>query len=66
MLQDLTDVKKIGFQYLDWQFDGADIVAVSRTSYPDGMGGAENFHNSNFLTFHRIHNFRIDSQSARD
>ncbi|MCA9232373.1 MAG: exo-alpha-sialidase [Planctomycetales bacterium] len=66
VLQDLTDVKKIGFQYLDWQFDGADIVAVSRTSYPDGMGGAENFHNSNFLTFHRIHNFRIDSQSARD
>ncbi|NGM61485.1 exo-alpha-sialidase [Sphingobacterium sp. SGG-5] len=47
-----------GFQYLDWQFDGADIVAVSRTSYDDGMGGAANQHDSNFLTFHRFSNFR--------
>lgn len=47
-----------GFQYADWQFDGRDIVLVSRTAFDDGMGGADNQHNSNFLTFHRIKNFR--------
>lgn len=46
------------FQYLDWQFDGKDIVAVSRTAYDDGMGGAHTFHDANFLTFHRVENFR--------
>ena len=52
------DVKKHGFQYPDWQFDGEDIIAVSRTAYDDGVGGAHNFHDANFLTFHRIGNFR--------
>ncbi|MCC6681950.1 MAG: exo-alpha-sialidase [Phycisphaeraceae bacterium] len=54
VIQDLSDVKKIGFQYLDWLPDGADIIAVSRTAYPDGSGEADNYHNANFLTFHRI------------
>ncbi len=54
VLQDLTDPENIAFQYLDWQFDGTDIVAVSRTSYPDGLGGADDYHNSNFITFHRF------------
>lgn len=52
------DVEKHGFQYLDWQFDGNDIVVASRTAFEDGMGGADNQHNSNFLTFHRVKNFR--------
>lgn len=52
------DVEKHGFQYLDWQFDGKDIVIASRTAFDDGMGGADNQHNSNFLTFHRLKNFR--------
>ncbi len=47
-----------GFQYADWQFDGNDIVSVVRTAYDDGLGGAENYHNSNFMTFHRVENFR--------
>lgn len=46
------------FQYVDWQFDGNDIVAVSRTAYDDGLGGANSFHNNNYLTFHRIPGFR--------
>ena len=52
------DVKKHGFQYPDWQFDDDDLVAVSRTAYDDGVGGAHNFHDANFLTFHRISKFR--------
>jgi hypothetical protein len=52
------DVKKHGFQYLDWLFEDDDIIAVSRTAYEDGMGGASDFHDANFLTFHRIHGFR--------
>lgn len=52
------DMEKHGFQYLDWAFDGNDIVAVSRTAYDDGLGGANSHHNSNFLTFHRFKNFR--------
>jgi len=52
------DVKRHAFQYLDWQFEGADIVAVSRTAYDDGLGGAHNQHDANYMTFHRIRNFR--------
>jgi formylglycine-generating enzyme len=53
-----SDVKKHGFQYLDWQFDGDDIAAVSRTAYDDGQGGARRAHDANYLTFHRISGFR--------
>jgi hypothetical protein len=52
------DVRTHGFQYLDWLFEGEDIVAVCRTSYEDGEGGANNNHDANFLTFHRWTNFR--------
>jgi hypothetical protein len=52
------DVKAHAFQYLDWQFDGDDLVAASRTAYDDGVGGANNYHNANFLTFHRFPHFR--------
>lgn len=52
------DVKKHGFQYVDWQFDGDDLIAVSRTAFDDGLGGANSYHNANYLTFHRIKNFR--------
>jgi hypothetical protein len=46
------------FQYVDWVFDGADIAAVSRTAYDDGLGGAHNHHDANFITFHRVERFR--------
>ncbi len=47
-------VKTHGFQYADWHFDGEDIIAVVRTAY----GNAPNCHDSNYLTFHRIEDFR--------
>ena len=52
------DVASHGFQYLDWLFEGDDLIVVSRTAFDDGVGGAENQHNSNYLTFHRVENFR--------
>jgi len=51
-------VKNHGFQYPDWRFDGEDMVAVCRTAYEDGLGGAHNNHDANFLTFHRVPRFR--------
>ena len=39
-----------GFQYVDWQFDGADILYLVRTAYD----GANNCHDSNRITFHRL------------
>jgi hypothetical protein len=56
------DPTKHGFQYVDWQFDGEDIVAVSRTSFDDGFGGAKNHHDANYFTFHRIVDFRNGKQ----
>jgi hypothetical protein len=53
------DVEYHGFQYIDWQFDGDDIIFVSRTAFDDDTGGAENFHDANYLTFHRITDFRL-------
>lgn len=52
------DVRKHAFQYVDWLFDGDDLIAVSRTAYDDGQGGAHNAHDANYLTFHRIAAFR--------
>jgi len=52
------DVEKVGFQYVDWKFEDNDIVAVSRTAFDDGIGGAHNCHDANYFTFHRIINFR--------
>lgn len=52
------DIAHHAFQYVDWQFDGQDIVAVIRTAYDDGLGGAHTYHDANFLTFYRIKNFR--------
>ncbi len=49
---------KHGFQYVDWLFDGKDILFLSRTAYDDGLGGAHNNHDANFMTFHRVKKFR--------
>lgn len=54
------DVKNHAFQYVDWLFEGEDIIAVSRTAYDDGLGGAANYHDANFITFHRIRDFRTN------
>ena len=52
------DVAKHGFQYPDWQFDGQDLIAAIRTAYDDGLDGAHNAHDANFLTFYRFAGFR--------
>ena len=52
-----SDVKRHGFQYVDWLIDGDDIVFVSRTAYDDECGGTDRAHDANYLTFHRIKNY---------
>ncbi|PWJ60209.1 hypothetical protein CLV98_101390 [Dyadobacter jejuensis] len=52
------EIKHHGFQYVDWLFDGKDILFLSRTAFDDGLGGAHNNHDANFMTFHRIKKFR--------
>lgn len=59
------DLLWVGYQYLDWVFEGADLLAVSRTATPDGtLGpgmkhqGIDPAHDANYLTFHRLRNFR--------
>jgi GntP family gluconate:H+ symporter len=52
------DPAKHAFQYVDWLFDGNDIVAAARTAHEDGLGGAASQHDANFITFHRIAGFR--------
>ena len=44
----------VGFQYVDFMIEGDDILYLCRTA----MNGAHNFHDANYQTFHRIHNFR--------
>lgn len=50
----LTTADRVAFQYVDWQFDGDDLIAVARTAW----GDAASYHNANHLTFHRVKNFR--------
>lgn len=52
------DRLKHGFQYVDWDFDGDDIIFLSRTAYDDDFGGAKGYHDANYLTFHRIKNYK--------
>lgn len=52
------DPTRHGFQYVEWQFDGDDIIATARTAFVDTAGGAANYHDANHLTFHRIRGFR--------
>ena len=40
-------------QYVDWLFDGRDIIAVVRLAWD----GAANAHDSNYMTFHRFKDF---------
>lgn len=47
-----------GFQYVDWVFDNEDIVFVSRTAWRDSTGLPPRQHDANYLTFHRMVDFR--------
>lgn len=47
-----------GFQYIDWHFDGDDILFVSRTAYDSNTSNPyKAWHNANLMTFHRIENY---------
>ena len=48
------DPARQAWQYLDWQFEGDDLVAVSRTA--DAAAHAP--HDANLFTFHRVVGFR--------
>ena len=52
------DVEKHGFQYVDWLFKGNDVILLCRTAFDDAEGGAHRQHDANYLTFHRLKNFR--------
>lgn len=47
-------MRRTGFQYVDWQFDGPDIVYLARTAH----GGARGWHDANRITFGRLPGFR--------
>ena len=47
-------LRQTGFQYVDWLFDGEDIINIVRVAYD----GAHNFHDANRITFHKLENFR--------
>jgi len=48
------DPKDVGFQYVDFEFEGNDILYLCRTA----LNQAHNFHDSNYSVFHRIKDFR--------
>lgn len=54
---DHPDIYYHGVQYVDWQFEGNDIVAVIRTAWEDEEGNAHNQHDSNYILFRRIERF---------
>ena len=48
------DIKKVGFQYVDFEIEGDDIIFLCRTS----VNNAHDYHDANYSTFHRIESFR--------
>ena len=48
------DPMQEGFQYVDFEFEGDDIVFLCRTA----INGAHNYHDANYSVFDRIQNFR--------
>lgn len=48
------DPKKNGFQYVDFEIEGDDIIYLCRTA----INEPDSFHNSNYITFHKIKDFR--------
>lgn len=49
-----SDPDKTGFQYVDFIFDGNDILYLCRTA----INNPHNYHDANYSTFHTIRNFR--------
>jgi len=54
-----SDVKHIGYQYVDWLFEDEDIISVVRAAYPERDGTqAHRAHDANHMLFLRIEEFR--------
>ena len=47
-----------GFQYIDWQFDGDDLIAVIRLAVEEPAAFRNRQHDAKFLVFKRIERFR--------
>lgn len=45
---------QVGFQYPDFFIEGDNLYYVSRTA----LNGAHDYHDANYMTFHKIENFR--------
>ena len=52
-LSALDSARYTGFHYVDWIFDGADILYAIRTGYR----GSNSFHNANRMTVKRVTNY---------
>jgi hypothetical protein len=52
------DPAKHGFQYVDWLFEDEDMIVVSRTAFVTGPDEPPRQHDANYLTFHRLEDFR--------
>jgi len=48
------DEDKVGFQYVDFEFEGENLIWLCRTA----MNNAHNHHDANYSTFHVLRNFR--------
>lgn len=60
-----ADSAVVGFQYADWQIDGQDIIFVSRTAFGGSVPYSSSpFHDAEYITFHRIPNFRMLSEAT--
>ena len=46
------------YHYIDWRFDGSDLVAVFRCSVDEPRGMALSYHDSNAFGYFRVVNFR--------
>ena len=57
-LRDRAQANEEGLQYVDFFFEGDDILYLCRTA----INGANNFHDANYSTFHRIKNFRTNPE----
>ena len=53
-LSTIDSARYTGFHYVDWVFDGPDILYAVRTGYR----GANSFHNANRMTVKRVANYR--------
>lgn len=59
VLKDIYDYRHLepqqaGFQYVDYEFEGDDIIFICRT----GLNKPHGFHDTNYQTFDRVENFR--------